>query len=119
MPHTLAAPHPYEGPLTPEHLRCWFTPEAAADALELPVHAVREGLANFQRRNLIRHDREQDRWLLDRPGASSTPRQLALQLGELALVSARLARVPQPGWFVHDITEVILLERLLALRARS
>jgi len=109
----------YDDALTAEHLLCWFTAEAAAEALELSADAVRAGLANFQRRGLVRHDGDKNVWLLARPGACSNARQIALQLGELALVSARLSRQPHPQWLGRELSDLTLLERLLSLRARS
>jgi len=105
--------------LTADHLLFWFSIKAAADALAVSLPAVRAGLLDFERRRLVRHNSLNDTWLLARPGACSTPRQIALQLGELALVSARLADRPLPPWLTRDLCPTVLLERLLLLRASS
>jgi len=105
--------------LTADHLLFWFSAAGAADALAISGPAVRIGLSDFERRRLVRHDSITDTWMLARPGSCSTPRQIALQLGELALVSARLAHEPLPEWLTRDLSPGVLLERLLLLRVLS
>jgi len=109
----------FDEALTADHLLCWFSAVRAAEVLDLPISAVRLGLQDFSRRRLIRHDTITNTWMLARPGACSTPRQISLQLGELALVSARLAFEPLPSWLKRDLSDLVLLERLLMLRCVS
>jgi len=109
----------FDEALTADHLLCWFSAERAADVLNLSSAAVRAGLQDFARRRLVRHDSLTDTWLLARPGACSTPRRIALQLCELALVSARLSIEPVPTWLQRDLSDPVLLERLLLLRSLS